>query len=698
MDEARQLEQEVWLTTSQAAALEGVTSRAVRKKAMVGEVVSKKAKACLGGGINGKGYLVALSSLSTPARRKYFDKYSRELQQQSEDVKDEKKDAPARTTDNLAEIEAKVGKQRFNKLLRQAERKVEAAKEYIEISDERGRAEKALEIAERYGVSRSTLYRWVDTYKKGGLAAMIKVPNLGKGTVRRAVEPEAERFIKSHWLQLNKPKAAHVHKKLKKFCDKTGLPYPSRATVYRVVEDIKKHEPDLVCLAREGEEAYEKKFAAKITRQNPEYRNQVWEGDHHIMDVFINYQGRPVRPWLTAWQDVATRVLTGVTLSLQANGRTIAMALRHGILKKKLSGWDSGLSNPMAHALTSLGWDMDELSDRAGAQLPYYGIPQALYIDNGKDYISQIKKGRKSEDWEYSREVRSACEILSIKPVFATAYSPWAKGHVERWFGTMTDQFARYLPGYCGSDNKKRPHGLNEKKMCERGELLTLEELYLMLEFYIDIYHQTEHSSLGMSPAAKYEMTPPVRDGLPDERTMDICLMDSDKVKVSSSGIQRFGTKSRRRWYTHPVLDDYVGRKVVIRYDPNRIGELLVFDPSTGKYVCTATNKELLDWGASEDDLKEFIKKRSRRRKEVKARLAECQDFGLEVVTASRQQAGPVQITGDTTGDKETTMITGMEEAARRSGKRAKNSPQKKKETASGGRFDEWIRKLGSQA
>ncbi len=695
MDEARQLEQEVWLTTSQAAALEGITSRAVRKKAMAGELISRKAKANYGGGVNGKGYLIALSSLSTPARRKYYEKYGRELQEQGKDKREEKETAPAPATNNLAEIEAKVGKKRFQKLLRQAERKVEAAKEYIEISDERGRAEKAQEIAERYGVSRSTLYRWVDTYKKGGLPAMIKVPNLGKGTVRRAVEPEVERFIRFHWLQLNKPKAAHVHKKLKKYCEKTSLPYPSRATVYRVVEDIRKNEPDLVCLAREGEEAYEKKFAAKITRQNPEYRNQVWEGDHHIMDVFVNYQGRPVRPWLTVWQDVATRVLTGVTLSIQANGRTIAMALRHGILQKKLSGWDGGISKPMAQALTSLSWDMEELSERAGAELPFYGLPEALYIDNGKDYKSQIKKGRKSEDWEYSREVRSACEILSIKPVFATAYSPWAKGHVERWFGTMTDQFARYLPGYCGSDNKKRPHGLNEKKMCERGELLTLEELYLLLEFYIDIYHHTEHSALGMSPAEKYELTPPVREGLPDERTMDICLMNSDKVKVSASGIQRFGTKGKRRWYHHPALENYVGRKVVIRYDPNRIGELLVFDPGTGNYVCTATNKELLTWGASEDDLKEFIKKRSKRRKEVKARLAECQEFGLEAVTASRYQAGPVQVTGDTTGGKETTMITGMEEAAKRSGKRDKTNPQKQKQRAAGGRFDEWIRKYG---
>ncbi|WP_027364001.1 Mu transposase C-terminal domain-containing protein [Desulfotruncus alcoholivorax] len=700
MNTARQ-EIETWLTTSQAAQLEGISRQAAYRKASNGEWIARKQKITTGCGGGGKGYMVALSSLSATARRRFYFKNGQEPAP-VELVKDkpEEKQEPAASSDtqvmNLAEIEALVGKVQFRKMLKKAEFDAKPVLEFLDATG--NKTDAALEIADRYGISTATLYRRVKDYKQGGVAALMRqLPSLGKGKMRRSVDNDVEKFARAEWLQLNKPKVAHVHKKVKKFCEQNGYPVPSRATIYRVIEDLKENEPDLVCLAREGEEEYMKRFAEKAVRNDPEYVNQIWEGDHHLMDVFVAYQGKPVRPWLTAWLDVASRTITGVTLALQCNGRTIALALRHGMLRKKISGWDGAISKPMAGALYSLGWDIAELDDYAGTETPICGIPEVLYIDNGKDYVAQVKKGRKSKDWEYSREVRSACDILNIKAMFATAYSPWAKGHMERWFGTLTGQFSRYLPGYCGSDNKSRPYGLDEKKMAERGELLELEELYALLEIYIHIYHNTLHSSLGMSPYEKYERLPKARQGLPEERVLDICLMDVDKAKVHESGIQRFGTVGKRRWYTHQALESYVGRQVVIRYDPNRIGELLVFDPTTGKYVCTATNRELMQWGASQDDIKEFLKRRARRKKQIKARLAEYKET-LEDVVANRQESGPDRITGKTSDQGDVRMITGMEEASKADKNTTASGKRAKKQAANNGRFDEYIRKLGNQS
>jgi putative transposase len=693
---------EIWLTTSQAAALEGVSRQAALNKVYGGDWDVKKEKIGRGGN-GGSGYLVALSSLSTIARRRWYEQNAVEDVAVTEEVINEPDSIEEPTSGitkslNLAEVKALVGDQRFNQLLEEADEKAKPVLEYLDLGDCTGKTVKAKIIARRHSISLKTLYRRVELYQEGGIAALMKrTPTLGTGTVRRSVTEEVERFARAEYLKRNQPKVSHVHKRVEKFCKLNGFDIPSRATTYRVIDDLKRYESDLVCLAREGEEEYMKRFAEKVLRKEPEFVNQVWEGDHHRMDFFISYKGKPHRPWLTVWEDVASRVITGWSLSIQANGRTIALALRHGILAKKMpAGLDSHMSKAMANSLQSLGWDLEMFKECAGQKLPDYGLPKTLYIDNGEDYKAKVRKGIKADDWEYSKEVRSSCELLNIEAKFCTKYSPWAKGHAERWFGTMTDQFSRYIPGYCGSDNKDRPFGLDEKVMCDRGELLLLEEACLLLEMYIYQYHNFVHSTLGMTPYEKYQMTPKARKEMPDDRTLDICLMDVEKAKVTATGIQRFGTQSQRRWYSHPLLEKYVGQSLVIRYDPNRIGELLIFNPKNGNYICTATNKELMDWDASKDDIKQFLKKRATRKKELKERLRGYQEVSLEEIVNERQEHGPVMTTGKNVqvpGDMR--MITGMERTSK--AKQAEKIQTETKKVVNSNRFDDYLRRVGNE-
>lgn len=693
------------MAVNQAAELEGFSYRSGAKKVSTGQWRARQDNSPGRGGNAGKRYLVALSSLSTLAQKRWHDQRKDELLGGNDEtgatstmIDTEIKPVESGTT-NLAEIKALVGAKRFEKMMQDADQKVRAVQEFLAGENKPGKSELAVEIAERYGISDKTLYRWVKSYKEGGTAALVrKLPRLGVGTERRAVSEQLEQLIAAEYLQLNQPKVAHVHRKVEKYCEISGIKAPSRATIYRVIEELEMTQPDLVCLGRLGEEEYVKRFAEKILRKEPEFVNQVWMGDHHRMDTFITYQGRAVRPWVTTWLDVCSRTIVGWTIAIQANGRTIGMALRHGMLRKEMPVWDGPISAAMARAIGSLGWEQDILEQNAGTVSPISGMPGLLYIDNGEDYKSKVKKGLKCEGFGFSREVRSTCEILAIDTQFALPYSPWSKAHMERWFGTMTDQFSRYLPGYCGKDNRHRPYGLDEQAMAERGELLDLEEIAVLFENYVDQYHNTVHSSLGMTPHQKYERTPKVRDGMPDERTLDICLMDMEKAKVYTSGIQRFGTGSRRRYYSHPELDKYVGRWVVIRYDPNRIGELLVFNPANGQYICTATNRELLAWDATQDDVSKHMRKRSARKKELKENLRTIRDNSLESSIAKRQAGGPVTMTGTCSAPESSTRyITGLEGAARQKGREPDPAPASgalsgKPKTS---RFDEMIIRAG---
>jgi putative transposase len=697
--------QEVWLTISNVAELVGISEKTVYIKVAAGEWQCQQKKIAVGGGRGRPGYLVALSSLPAPAQQKYYRRHGvteEELAPASELPQMDKPSGGCRI--NLAEVKALMGEKKFNKLMAEAEQKGSAVKEALALPEDKQKVGRMEEIANRYGTELTTLYRWIKKYRKGGtLALMRKLPKLGVGTVRRAMDEDQERFGRKYYLQLLKPDAAQVYKKLKKWRERQGLPCCSRATFYRFIEDLEKYEPDMVCLAREGEEEYMKKYAIKATRKEPDFVNEVWEGDHHKLDCFIKYNGRPVRPWLTIWLDVCSRVVVGFTVSAQANGQTIAMATRYAVLPKVRMGWDGPISKAQAAALEGLGWWWwpAELNEEAGDSLPYFGLPKTLYIDNGEDYKAKLKQGKKCEGWEYSREMRNVCELLHIRSLFCTKYSPWAKGHCERWFRTFTNQFTRYLPGFCGSDNEDRPAGLDEKAMAEADALLNLEELCRFIEVYLGEYHNTNHSTLGMTPLEKYLSSPKVREEMPDPRAFDICLMDVEKAKVTASGIQRFGTAGRPRWYKNEALDNLSGQWAVIRYDPNRIGEILVFSVKTGDYICTATNSELLAWGASKKDLEQFCRRRAARKKDMKERLKEIRtDLSGEV--AQRKFAGPPMATGENTEVKpDVPMITGMEKAARARRKAGTKPPAPAAAGAAGkmkaNRFDEYIQNVGKR-
>lgn len=663
---------DIWLSTSQVAGLEGITDRAVRKKVKAGiYIVRKDSKSR--GGKSGECYEIHLDSLPAAARQQYYKscvKNTEENQDESlEGPYQEEHGAPL----NLAELEALVGRDKFRKMLTEAEKKAAVVREFLQLKTENGWGgigEAAKIINEKYGVNQKTLYRMEERYKQYGIAGLVrKLPTLNRGT-RRRIQRELELFFRKHWLKLSQPTVGDVFTLMNRYCQKNSLEIPSKATIYRLAEDIEKHEPDLFCLGRRGEDAYIKEFMEKAVRQNPKFVNQIWEGDHHKLDLFGMYNGKPYRFWITAWEDVTSRVITGITISIQANGRTIGLSFRHGVLEKQLPIWSEEVSPAMKTALENMLWDLDDLNQRAQeVNIPFTGLPMALYIDNGEDYKAKVKKGIKCEGWDYSVEVKGMCGILNVEPMFCTPYSPYSKGHLERWFGTLCGKFSKNMPGYCGKDNKKRPETLDEKKLAEQGMLLTMEEIYFLLSHWVWEYHNSVHSSLGITPLQMYEETMKGRTELPDPRTMDIALMDVSTAKVFSSGIQKFGMHGRRTWYKDAeglLVSRYVGKKVVVRYDPADIGELLVFDMATGNYVCTVNNRHYQDWGMSQDDVAELKKRSNSKKKTIKNVLKDFREGNeLERIVAERQQAGQRTITGETSDTKgEIPMVTGLEKAA----------------------------------
>ena len=574
------------------------------------------------GGRSGIRYRIALSSLPAEAQREYLMKQHSQLFNEAAATAD---DSRPTTELTLAEYVDMFGQAAVDEALDKL-RIVETALSY---ECKPGKTKLRKELAEKNDVGLKTLYRWMELYKEAKLMGLLRKEPASKGR-RRSMDSAAEEYLKSLYLKLIRPTVQWAYDQLIEKAQEEGWKIGSRATCYRVIEDISHSEK---VMGREGIEAWNKQCMPKATRDTSDLlRNEIWVGDHHELDFFINYGGKALRAWLTAWLDMATRSIVGWCITVQPNSESIAVALRHGILPS---------ANP---------------------EVPFKGLPLEVYIDNGKDYRShRLSGGIKTNRVDYSIEMRGVFANLDITPRYCTPYTPWAK-NIERFFGTVADQFSRFQPGWCGRNTKERPENLDVKALLKAGKLLAIDQLVDRFADYLKKYHTSIHRGINDTPIGLYEALEPIRHGLPDVRSLDVLLMKSADVSVFADGIHKFN----ELFWTDELMA-LVGHTVTVRFDPNRVGEMLVYHK--GRFNCVATNKRLLSMHATEDDLTKHRAKQSRERKRIRHKIA---SYGrgdtLEATVAENHQGGTKTVTTEVLekNPDKVTCLTGFEKVGRR--------------------------------
>lgn len=151
------------------------------------------------------------------------------------------------------------------------------------------------------------------------------------------------------------------------------------------------------------------------------------------------------------------------------------------------------------------------------------GLPKVIYVDNGSSYRdNRLKLG---------------CAALGIKLSYARPYRPQGKGCVERWNRSVRQQFLSMLP----------------------REVLSLSELNIRFEKWIDVYNHRIHSSLeGMSPIQSYLSELKAIRTAPDDLPKH--FRRADTRLVAADRTIRFLGKQLE------VPIGYSGRKIEIRY------------------------------------------------------------------------------------------------------------------------------------
>ena len=165
-----------------------------------------------------------------------------------------------------------------------------------------------------------------------------------------------------------------------------------------------------------------------------------------------------------------------------------------------------------------------------------YGVPEAVYFDNGKQYRTK----RRSR----------ICSKLGIRLIFAKPYSPESTGKIER-FNRVVDTF------------------LSEATLEKPQTLTKLNQLFWV--WLNECYQNKPHSSLknNMSPESAFKSDPKPLKFLSPETIAD-AFLHCEERKVDKAGCISFAGQK------YEVGLTFIGCKVEVIYDPADTSELTI--------------------------------------------------------------------------------------------------------------------------
>ncbi|WP_110113233.1 Mu transposase C-terminal domain-containing protein [Bacillus sp. CGMCC 1.16541] len=571
------MESVILLSTKEVAELLGITKQAVSKKINNGELTAMVDNAKKRGGRAGKQFLIPLSSLPPKAQKKYLAQ-----QRKPSDIKEEIEAKPFEEfTESEREQIAFWRKclDDWQKFRSQGGKKTERDIQFVELWNIQ---------QPDHELSIPTLYRKYKMWQeKGDIALVDKRGGWNRG--QSEIPEIAWAIFEQLYLHEGRPSIRYVYKLVSTWAKHEMpqlLPLPSYETFQRNVKSIPL---PVIRLFRFGEKDYEDKAAPYILRKYEELAsNEIWVADNHEIDVIVERKnGSQYRPWITAYQDVRSRKIVGKFVSEKPTSDTNLYALRDGILR--------------------------------------YGIPSIVYTDNGMDFlVTDIagrgrRKTRKKAEGEH--QPPPIFERLGIEMWNAKVKNARAK-IVERAFLDFKNEFSRICSTFTGGNITERPESL--KYTLKDGKLVMPEDEFkdLFNKYIEGWFNHQEHSGQGMkgkSPNQVYAENLVVKRTATEEDLNLMLMRSSRMLKVGRMGVAltMYGEKF---FYAHDdLIAKYQGQSVYIRFDPENMGQVRVYDQED-RYILTAVNREALSYNATKDDLKKFASEAKRLKKLTKER------------------------------------------------------------------------------
>lgn len=415
--------------------------------------------------------------------------------------------------------------------------------------------------------SPSSVLRWYDRYYACGEDIHSLAPGFTQGTYRKPRYPQevldlVDQAIDDIYLKPERPNVEEtlnhaitsVAKENQLRPQQLQLPRPTRRLLQRLINRIPAYDR---CAARHGETYARRKFRAVLNHHTTLAPLERAEIDHTVLNVIVvdDESGLPLgRPYLTVCIDSHTRCILGIYIGFEPPSYlSVAQCLRHAFLPK-----------------TDLAQRYPEIRNSWSA----HGVMAVLVVDNGPEF--------------HSDALELACEAFGIEIHYTPRKTPWLKGKVERFLGTLNREVAHISPGTTFENILAR-----EDYDSARHAVVSLSVLKEVIHHWIvDVYHQRPHRGLRTAPDAAWKNLVAVGEiPLPDDpKRLNALLGRPHKRTLSHQGIE-FDCL----FYNSPEMIDLRRRfgaklEVDIRVDDSDIGSLHVIGPDGEIYEVPALN------------------------------------------------------------------------------------------------------------
>lgn len=417
--------------------------------------------------------------------------------------------------------------------------------------------------ANEVNVNTATLYRWLQRYNAYGVVSAL-IPKrrgwkTGASRISMDVALTIDKVIEDFYLTTQRPTAQKTVTEVLRRCMLRGIEPPHPNTIRSRISKV--NEKQLLRGRGHKEKARNKFLPAAGSFPNANYPLAVIQIDHTPADIILvdDIHRKPIgRPWITLAMDIYSRMVVGYYLSFDAPSETsVAMCVAHAVLPK--DEW-----------LTLHNVD---------AEWNVWGMPVTIHTDNGADFRSN--------------NFQQSCLMYGINLEFRPVRQPNYGGHIERILGTFLREI-HDLPGTTFSNIKEKDSYNSEKEA-----VLTMSEFEAWLVTLIcKVYHQKLHSSIGMTPARKWEI------GIFGNNEVQGCGVPArpanrftvllDFLPSFSRTVQTFGVTIDGLTYYAEALRPWINsrdqnnnkqkREFIFRRDPRDISTIWFFDPSLKQY------------------------------------------------------------------------------------------------------------------
>lgn len=374
-----------------------------------------------------------------------------------------------------------------------------------------------------------TLKRW--------LASEDLAPKVRQADMR--VPPWAKAFL-AHYQQPSKPSVLLAYGE---FCAAhAGADLPSISQVRRFLDKL-----GTVTRERGRMGANELKNIQPFVRRDFSHLEpcDVWSADGHTFDAEVQhpFHGRPFRPEITTFVDIATRRAVGWSVDLAESSMAVADALRYGVER--------------------------------------HGVPALIYVDNGSGYKNKFM----------TDEATGLIGRIGATMTHSLPYNSQAKGVIERLHQTLWVDGAKLLPSYVGAQMDRQArleHFKLTRRALKQGGAMPLMPWHVFVnwcEERLATYNAKAHRSLGgTSPDLAWRAFE-ARGWAPTTMTADeLATLFRPRVTrtLARAEIQLFNNL-----YFARELAEFHGQEVGVAFDIHDASRIWVYDLD-GRFLCSA--------------------------------------------------------------------------------------------------------------